>query len=249
MIKVLAVIPARLKSTRLPDKVLREICGKSLIQRVYEQVMQAKLVTKVLIAVDDTQVAEHINSFKGEWMMTDSKLPSGTDRCAYVSSMNPEFTHVINIQGDEPFINPKVIDQLIELITGSDVDIASVMNRVDDPSDYSNPNIVKLVVNKYSEALYFSRSPIPFQRDQQSLEWSLNESSYRHIGIYAYRSRVLQLISNLPVGNLERIEMLEQLRWLEAGFKIKMSLTDYKGFGIDTEEDLRKAIQFVQTEK
>ncbi len=249
MIKVLAVIPARLKSTRLPDKVLRDIAGKSLVQRVYEQVIQAKLVDKVIIAVDDSKVADHVTSFNGKWIMTDPGLPSGTDRCSYVASVDSEFTHVINIQGDEPFINPIVIDQLIELITTADVDVASMMNRVIDPFDYSNPNIVKLVVNKNLEALYFSRASIPFQRDLQSSDWKVIDSSYRHLGIYAFRSNVLQVISKLPVGNLERIEMLEQLRWLEAGYKIKMALTDYKSFGIDTEEDLQRAIQFAQNQK
>ena len=241
--KVLGVIPARYASNRLPRKVLRDLRGKSLIQRVYERVRQCTELHKIIIAVDHQEVADCVASFGAEWIMTSINHPSGTDRCAEILKHYAEYTHLINVQGDEPFIDPKCIEDLIQLLDDPKVKIASLMSPIQQISDLVNPNIVKVVINKHSEAMYFSRSPIPHQRGMEISNDLINEQSFRHIGIYGFEARTLFDITALPVGNLEKIEMLEQLRWLENGYRIHMGITHSLSIGIDTEEDLLIAIE------
>ncbi|MEP7197751.1 MAG: 3-deoxy-manno-octulosonate cytidylyltransferase [Saprospiraceae bacterium] len=240
--KVLAIIPARLNSTRLPKKVLRQINGKSLIRRVYEQVQLCENLHEIIVAVDSMEVADHLNSFGARWLMTSDNHISGTDRCSEVLRQKQEFTHVINIQGDEPFIDPLAINQLIDLLKNEENKIVSLMSPIVDNHDFINPNVVKVVVNNKFNALYFSRATIPFQRSISEIQ-EINTSSYRHIGIYGFEANTLLQITQLPSGNLEKIEQLEQLRWLENSYSIKMGISHFKSLGIDTEDDLNKAIE------
>lgn len=239
--KVLGVIPARYESTRFPGKPLVNIQGKSMIARVYERCRQAKMLDEVIVATDDQRIYDHVKSFGGEVMMTSKSHRSGTDRCAEVAAEHREVEFVVNIQGDEPFIDPNQIDQLVKLFDGSStVDIATLAKKIDSEEALMDPNIVKVVFNKQAEALYFSRSTIPFVRNLASGQWLRHHDFYKHIGIYAFRNEVLQQCAKLPQGKLEIMESLEQLRWLEAGYNISVGLTKLETMGIDTPEDLEK---------
>ncbi len=239
--KVLGVIPARYESTRFPGKPLVNIQGKSMIARVYERCRQAKTLNQVIVATDDQRIYDHVKSFGGDVMMTSKSHRSGTDRCAEVAAEHREVEIVVNIQGDEPFIDPNQIDQLVHLFEGSStVDIATLAKKIDSEKALMDPNIVKVVFNKQAEALYFSRSTIPFVRNLASGQWLRHHDFYKHIGIYAFRNEVLQACAKLPPGKLEIMESLEQLRWLEAGYNISVGLTKLETMGIDTPEDLEK---------
>ena len=241
LMKILAIIPARYHSTRLPGKVMRIIEGKTLIQRVYEQVSKCRFFDQIIVAVDHELVFEHVAAFGGHAIMTSDNLPSGTDRCAEVARLISGFTHIVNVQGDEPFIEINTLDQLCHLLDDSKVKIASLMTPVKDYFELDNPNVVKVVVGNSMNALYFSRSAIPFAREINEVERLKFFQYYKHIGLYGFQVETLLEISGLPTGNLEKIEMLEQLRWLETGFHIRMGVIETNGFGIDTEEDLKKA--------
>lgn len=239
--KVLGVIPARYESTRFPGKPLVNIRGKSMIARVYERCRQAKTLDQVVVATDDQRIFDHVRSFGGEVMMTSKSHRSGTDRCAEVAAEHSEVEIVVNIQGDEPFIDPNQIDQLVQLFDGvSTVDIATLAKKIDSEEALMDPNIVKVVFNKQAQALYFSRSTIPFVRSLASSQWLRHHDFYKHIGIYAFKNEVLQACAKLPQGRLEIMESLEQLRWLEAGYNISVGLTKLETMGIDTPEDLEK---------
>lgn len=239
--KVLGVIPARYESTRFPGKPLVNIRGKSMIARVYERCRQAKTLDQVVVATDDQRIFDHVRSFGGEVMMTSKSHRSGTDRCAEVAAEHSEVEIVVNIQGDEPFIDPNQIDQLVQLFDGvSTVDIATLAKKIDSEEAMMDPNIVKVVFNKQAQALYFSRSTIPFVRNLASSQWLRHHDFYKHIGIYAFKNEVLQACAKLPQGRLEIMESLEQLRWLEAGYNISVGLTKLETMGIDTPEDLEK---------
>ena len=239
--KVLGVIPARYESTRFPGKPLVNIRGKSMIARVYERCRQAKTLDQVVVATDDQRIFDHVRSFGGEVMMTSKSHRSGTDRCAEVAAEHSEVEIVVNIQGDEPFIDPNQIDQLVQLFDGvSTVDIATLAKKIDSEEALMDPNIVKVVFNKQAQALYFSRSTIPFVRNLASSQWLRHHDFYKHIGIYAFKNEVLQACAELPQGRLEIMESLEQLRWLEAGYNISVGLTKLETMGIDTPEDLEK---------
>lgn len=239
--KALGVIPARYESTRFPGKPLVNIQGKSMIARVYERCRQAKALDQVIVATDDQRIYDHVRSFGGEVMMTSKSHRSGTDRCAEVAAQHREVEIVVNIQGDEPFIDPKQIDQLVQLFEGSSsVDIATLAKQIDSEKALMDPNIVKVVFNRQAEALYFSRSTIPFVRNLASSQWLRHHDFYKHIGIYAFKNEVLQKCAQLPQGRLEIMESLEQLRWLEAGYNIRVGLTKLETMGIDTPEDLEK---------
>jgi 3-deoxy-manno-octulosonate cytidylyltransferase (CMP-KDO synthetase) len=230
-----AIIPARLASTRLLNKALIQIEGKSLTQRVYEAVVGTQLFDRVIIATDHEDIYNHVKSFDAEVMMTSVSHQSGTDRveeCA--RSITTDL--IVNIQGDEPFITKEPLELLINTFNDSDVQIASLMN-VFENDDVNNPNNVKVITDINSYAIYFSRSVIPHNRDLSN-----DVIYYKHIGVYAFKPEVLKMFVSLPVSNLEQIEKLEQLRLIENGYKIKMVLTDYKGIGIDTPEDLEKAV-------
>ena len=240
--KVLGVIPARYASTRFPGKPLVDIQGKTMIQRVYEQAMKAKSLSKVIVATDDERIFNHVQSFKGEALMTSDVHQSGTDRCAEViNQLSSEgFDAVVNIQGDEPFINPSQIDSVVEILKKEQFMIATLVKRVHTEGVIYNPNIVKAVFSSEGKALYFSRSPIPYLRNIPTDEWLSKGEFYKHIGLYAYKSAVLKEIALLPPSRLEKLESLEQLRWLENGYAIGIAETDLETIGIDTPEDLLK---------
>ena len=240
--KVLGVIPARYASSRFPGKPLVDIQGKTMIQRVYEQAMKAKSLSKVIVATDDERIFNHVKSFKGEVMMTSDVHQSGTDRCAEVINQlsSEAFDAVVNIQGDEPFINPSQIDSVVEVLKKEQFMIATLVKRVHTEGVIHNPNIVKAVFSSEGKALYFSRSPIPYLRTTPTDEWLSKGEFYKHIGLYAYKSSVLKEIALLPPSRLEQLESLEQLRWLENGYAIGIAETDLETIGIDTPEDLLK---------
>ena len=213
-----------------------------MIARVYERCCKAKTLDQVIVATDDRRIYDHVASFGGKVMMTSESHRSGTDRCAEVAAEHQEVEIVVNIQGDEPFIDPNQIDQLVELFDeeSSKVDIATLAKKIDSEKALLDPNIVKVVFNARAEALYFSRSTIPFVRNLASGQWLRHHDFYKHIGIYAFKNAVLQKCAQLPQGRLEIMESLEQLRWLEAGYNISVGLTELETMGIDTPEDLEK---------
>ncbi|MBG0782317.1 MAG: 3-deoxy-manno-octulosonate cytidylyltransferase [Bacteroidales bacterium] len=241
--KILAVIPARYASTRFPGKPLALIRGKTMIQRVYEQVKKASLITDIVVATDDNRIARKVDQFDGNFIMTSATHPSGTDRCfEALSKHHKSFDAVINVQGDEPFIAPEQIDQLAQLIKPENIGIATLIQRIRDISHLFDPNVVKAITNQEGKALYFSRQAIPYLQNFEKEQWLKEHVFYRHIGIYAYKSDVLQQITNMPPSPLEKAESLEQLRWLEHGITIQTALTDHAQFGVDTPADLEKLI-------
>jgi len=241
-IRFVGIIPARFASTRFPGKPLVEIGGKTMIQRVYEQV--SKALTVVYVATDDKRIFDAVIAFGGKAIMTSDQHKSGTDRCYEAfSKLEEHFDVVINIQGDEPFIQPEQIITLQACFNETKTEIATlakVFTQNDGFDALNNPNSPKLVINKRNEALYFSRSIIPFKRGAETSDWISLYSYLKHIGIYAYRADVLRELTFLEQSPLEIAESLEQLRWLENGYCIKVGFTDVESIGIDTPEDLEK---------
>ena len=237
--KILGIIPARYASTRFPGKPLIDINGKSMLQRVYEQAKKCTHLHDVIVATDDERIFDHVIAFGGMVMMTSSVHQSGTDRCAEVSRAYPLFDVVINIQGDEPFIDPEQISNLVSCFKTPGVQLATLIKRVKTVEDLHNTNSPKVVVNKLSEAVYFSRSALPHIRGQQPDNWLGCYPYFKHIGIYGYRADILQQITKLPVSPLEKAESLEQLRWIENGYRIKVAETELETHAIDTPEDLK----------
>jgi len=238
---IIGIIPARYASSRFPGKPLVDIGGKSMIQRVYEQAQQSPKLHRVVVATDDVRIADVVNEFGGEVRMTRSDHTSGTDRCAEIAQSENLNNNdvVINIQGDEPFIAPEQIDTLCDLFENPVVDIATLYKSFHSIDDCSNPNTIKLVADMHGKAVYFSRAAIPFSR---SGSLSLNQFK-QHIGIYGYRAGVLSQLSALPPSLLEQTEMLEQLRWIENGYSIYATRSEYESWSIDTPEDLKKVQQ------
>ena len=243
--KILGVIPARYASTRFPGKPLADIAGKSMIERVYRQVMKSTLLSRVLVATDHPAIFNHVKSFGGKVFMTSESHPSGTDRCfETLSNQEEKFDYVINIQGDEPFIAPEQIDLLAQLLDGK-TELATLIKKIEREDELFNPNVVKVVKDDFDEAIYFSRSPIPHVRNTPQQEWLSHHPFFKHIGMYAYRHDILAKITKLEISSLERTESLEQLRWIENGYSIKVTETNQETMGIDTPEDLERAVQFV----
>ncbi len=246
--KFIAIIPARYASTRFPAKPLALLGEKTVIQRVYNQVFP--LVDKTVIATDNVLIADEVRRFGGEVVMTSESHKSGTDRCyeAY-EKVGTGYDVVINVQGDEPFIMKSQIESIKNCFDDKDVDIATLVKpfTLEDGFDaVENPNSPKVVLNDKLEALYFSRSVIPFVRGiEYGEKWMESHTFYKHLGIYAYKANVLKEITKLPQSTLELAESLEQLRWLQNGFKIKVGLTDVETVGIDTPQDLYKAKEFL----
>jgi 3-deoxy-manno-octulosonate cytidylyltransferase (CMP-KDO synthetase) len=235
----LGIIPARFASTRFPGKPLVVIDGRSMIERVYRQAGQARLLDGVVVATDDERIFEHVRAFGGECAMTADFHPSGTDRCAEVARLFPQAELIVNIQGDEPFIQPEQIDRLVAALRDDRrFPLATLAKRLDDPVALFNPNVVKVVFSAQRGALYFSRHPLPYVRDAAPADWLARHTFYKHIGLYAYRAKTLQRLARLAPTALERAESLEQLRWLEHGLKIKVVETELETVGIDTPEDL-----------
>lgn len=237
--KILGIIPARYASTRFPGKPLVDIAGKSMIQRVYEQSKKCHLLTDVIVATDDERIFYHVAGFGGKAMMTLAEHQSGTDRCAEVAGKYPEFDIIINIQGDEPYINPEQISNVALCFDNDDTQIATLVKKIQTEQELFNPNSPKVILNKNSEAIYFSRSPLPHIRGYEQADWLNHFTYYKHIGIYGYRADVLQQITKLPMSSLEKAESLEQLRWVENGYRIKVAETELETYAIDTPEDLK----------
>ena len=247
MTKILGIIPARYASTRFPAKPLASIGDRSMIQWVFTQASKAKSLAKVIVATDDSRIYDHVVSFGGNACMTSTSHVSGTDRCfEAVTRQSDKYDYVINVQGDEPFIAPEQIDLLAGLLDGQ-TELATLAKIVVDQETLFNPNVVKLVKSAHGEALYFSRSTIPHIRSAPETEWRAKHTFFKHIGMYAYRADILAKITQLPVSSLEKAESLEQLRWLENGFRIKVAETEHETIGVDTPEDLQKAIAFLNS--
>ncbi len=240
-LRYVALIPARYASTRFPGKPLVNIGGKTMIQRVYEQVKLA--VENVYVATDDQRIYDAVIAFGGNVIMTSDRHRSGTDRCFEAfTKLDEWFDVVINVQGDEPFIQPVQIETLINCFDDDDTQIATLVKKigVNDIVVLFNPNSPKVVLDNKNNALYFSRSPIPYKRGTDESKWLTEHEYYKHIGIYAYRSEVLAEIVKLQPSKLEIAESLEQLRWLENGLRVKVGYSDVESQGIDTPEDLEK---------
>jgi 3-deoxy-D-manno-octulosonate cytidylyltransferase len=233
--KIACIIPSRYASTRLPGKPLRMIAGETLVNRVYERAVLAKLPDIVIVATDNEKIESEVKSFGGRVMMTSPDHPTGTDRLAEVAASLPDYDIVVNVQGDEPFINPDVIDSLAKMLAErDDLDMTTAAAPLKE-DEYDDPSAVKVVVNQKGEALYFSRSLIPYPRNEFSVP------PLKHVGIYAYRRDFLLAYAGMKQTPLEKTESLEQLRALEMGYKIGVIRIDSEDIGIDTEEDLKKA--------
>jgi 3-deoxy-manno-octulosonate cytidylyltransferase (CMP-KDO synthetase) len=239
---VVGIIPARYSSKRFEGKVLADICGKPMIQHVWERAKQALTLEDLIIACDDERVAEAASGFGAKVAMTAKGHISGTDRiCEVINPMDVKI--VINIQGDEPLIHPTMIDNLARtLLEDSSLQMATVIKRIEDQKALNDPHVVKVVVDKNHFALYFSRAAIPFHAQESKMEFPL---FYKHIGLYGYTKDFLFIYKNLPVSDLEKTERLEQLRVLEEGFRIKVIETKYDSIGVDTPEDLEKVKKFI----
>lgn len=241
---IIGIIPARYASTRFPGKPLIDIGGKSMIQRVYEQCKQAETLSDVIVATDDERIEQHVKSFGGKVVMTKPEHQSGTDRCAEVIQTYMGLCDaVINIQGDEPFIDPTQIDALAFAFHEPHVLLATMKKKMTAEADIQNPNMVKVISNHQGEAIYFSRSPIPYRRNPETqIEY------FKHIGIYGYRKEALLEITQLPAGRLEMAENLEQLRWIEHNYRITLVETAIENIAIDTPDDLARVEKYLKTE-
>ncbi len=234
--RILGIIPARFSSSRFPGKVLATLAGKPMVQHVYERACLSRYLRKVLVATDDDQVSTVVRGFGGEARMTRADHPTGTDRLSEVASAETADFYV-NIQGDEPLIDPEAIDAAILTVLGDEsVSMGTLKKRIHEPAEIANPNIVKVITGLNGDALYFSRSPIPYYRDNSGAA----ECYFKHIGLYVYRRDFLLHYPDLDVGPLEQAERLEQLRALENGYRIRVAETDYESIGVDTPEDLKR---------
>ncbi len=249
--RYIAIIPARYASTRFPAKPLALLGGKPVIQRVYEQVK--KVLTDVVVATDNERIYKTVEGFGGRAIMTREDHKSGTDRCyeAY-QKVGKEFDVVINVQGDEPFIQPEQIRTLMACFDDPQTQIATLVKpftEADGLEALQNPNSPKVVLSDDGRALYFSRSVIPFLRGVEPEQWLSKHTYYKHIGLYAYRAETLGEITRLPQSTLEKVESLEQLRWIDNGYIIKVGETNVETIGIDTPADLERAEQFLRMRK
>jgi len=241
--KVLGIIPARYASTRFPGKPLVDIKGKSMLQRVYEQAKKCNSLHEVIVATDDERIFEHVTGFGGVAEMTSDQHQSGTDRCAEVAAKYPEYDVVINIQGDEPFIDPEQIGRVASCFNEPGTQLATLIKKIETTEELYNFSSPKVIINKQSEAIYFSRAAIPHVRGEEPQRWLYHNTYYKHIGIYGYSSTILQQITLLPLSSLEKAESLEQLRWIENGYRIKVAETELETHAIDTPQDLEKLLK------
>ncbi|KUG08720.1 3-deoxy-manno-octulosonate cytidylyltransferase [Solirubrum puertoriconensis] len=242
----IGIIPARYASTRLPGKPLVDLGGKSMIRRVVEQASQANL-SRVVVATDDERILEHVLTFGGEAVLTHPHHPSGTDRVweAYEHLGTPADC-VVNIQGDEPFVHPAQINALLELFADANTQIATLVKPVLTQEELLSPHLPKVVLGAHGQALYFSRHPVPYLRQYPQQDWLQHHRYLRHIGLYAYRPAVLQQLTQLQPAPLELAESLEQLRWLTHGYSIHTAETELETIGIDTSEDVQRALAYLQ---
>ena len=249
MSSAVVIIPARYGSKRFPGKPLALIKSKPMIQHVYEKASESKLASEVYAAVDDARVFDAVKAFGGKVIMTSSAHTSGTDRIAEAVQQIPWANKVVNVQGDEPFIEPSMIDEVILLLNDPHADMSSLARKISDPESLTEPNIVKVVWDDEGFALYFSRSPIPYYRDEWADSIVLHEgiACYQHVGIYGYKRQSLLKLTSMAPHPLELAESLEQLRALASGMKIKMKETSYETLGIDDSEDIEKAEEWLSS--
>jgi 3-deoxy-manno-octulosonate cytidylyltransferase (CMP-KDO synthetase) len=241
---IIGIIPSRYNSTRFPGKPLIDIKGKSMIQRVYEQATKSTELSEVYVATDDTRIEQHVKGFGGNVIMTSTSHQSGTDRCLEAISLIHRTPDVIvNIQGDEPFINPDQIDLIASLFNSPSTQIATLATPIGTTLDLFNPNITKVILDKESEAIYFSKHAIPFIRNINREEWINHYTFLKHIGIYAYTPKALVEITSLEQSSLELLEGLEQLRWVENKYRIKTTITPHDSISVDTPDDLKNFSQ------
>ena len=244
--KILGIIPARFESSRFPGKPLIDIAGKSMIQRVYEQCQKSSRLDKVIVATDDQRILDHLKTFGGQGIMTSSTHASGTDRCGEVAEHFPEFDILVNIQGDEPMIDPHQIDLLCSCYDDLNTQIATLVKLIHTNEELVNENTPKVILNKNHQAVYFSRATIPYLRGKKIDNWLIEHAFYKHIGIYAFKRKILSEITKLPVSNLEIAEGLEQLRWIENGYPIQAAITTKESQAIDTPDDLIKVLKLLK---
>ncbi len=247
--KTIGIIPARYASSRFPGKPLVDIGGRSMIQRVYERVAAAELVDQVIVATDDERILQNVKAFGGQALMTRLDHQSGTDRCAEVVEQIESAELIVNIQGDEPFIDPEQINQVIRPLKAERVEISTLARRIDQTEELFNANVVKVVLSQAQRALYFSRSPIPYLRNAPQTDWLKHAPYYKHIGLYGFRRSALLEVTTLPVSTYERAESLEQLRWLESGRQIFVGITAGETLGVDTPADLERARSLLANER
>lgn len=248
MARVVAVIPARYASQRLPAKPLIDLLGKSMIQRVYEQASRASLLSQVVVATDDDRIASAVRAFGGEVIMTSETIRSGSDRVAAIASILPAEIFV-NVQGDEPLIAPQMIDEAVRVVLDDPgADVGTLARGIDSPADLFSPAVVKVVLGADRTALYFSRSAIPFIRDEaDQSQWLRHHMFYKHVGIYVFRRSFLLNYPSLSESILERTEKLEQLRILEHGYRIKVGITEFESISVDTPEDVGRVIEVLKS--
>ena len=243
----IAIIPARYAATRLPGKPLVVLDGKSMIQRVWERVRQASKISRVIVATDDQRIVQAVTAFGGEAVMTRSEHRSGTERVAEIAAApaRKDEDIFVNVQGDEPLIEPAAIDTAVEAMeSDKDVLVATLMVPITRPADIMDPNVVKVVLDFDENALYFSRAPIPWVRDRNAAP--VHAQHMKHLGLYAFRRAALLDFPTLPLGDLERVEQLEQLRWMENGYKIRVAETVHDSVSVDVPEDVIRVEQLLR---
>lgn len=245
---ILGVIPARFKSTRFPGKPLIDIAGKTMIQRVYEQASQAQGLTEVVVATDDLRIFQAVERFGGKALMTSAGHPTGTDRLLEVVAQFSDFDAYVNIQGDEPLIDPQQIDALCALMfRQSGAFVGTLIKKLDLERELQNPNVIKVVKEQAGKAIYFSRLPIPYQRDaSQTVAYHEADGYWKHIGMYGYSREAISRIKSMPPGSLEKAESLEQLRWMEQGLPIWTEETQIETKGVDAPEDLEEVLALLK---
>jgi 3-deoxy-manno-octulosonate cytidylyltransferase (CMP-KDO synthetase) len=244
---VIGVIPSRYASHRLPAKPLVDLCGKPMVRRVYEQAKKSLLLDRVVVATDDVRIEEAVRQFGGDVMLTSQDIVSGSDRVASVA-LHMTGDIFVNIQGDEPLIAPEMIDQGVQLLLDdTSVPVGTLVKQISSQEELFNPNVVKVVLNNGGYAIYFSRSTVPYVRGgADEKQWLERHTFYKHIGLYVFRRKFLIQYTQLPVSNLEKAERLEQLRILEAGYKIKAGITTYDSIPIDTPEDAARVVAILR---
>ena len=251
--RTIAIIPARYASSRFPGKPLADMEGKPVIEWVYEGITGTGVVDEVLVATDDERIAKAVNDFGGNYIMTRSNHRSGTERCCEamekLAATGKMYDVVINVQGDEPFVDKKQIATLTETFTNGTTQIATLAKKIESSDELFSPNNVKVVIDKQGKALLFSRQSLPYQRDIEPAQWVTTHTYYKHIGIYAYRSEVLSQIARLEEEPIELCEKLEQLRWMANGYRIDVRITDCENIGIDTPEDLAVAKEYLKKKR
>ncbi len=236
--KILGIIPSRYDSTRFPGKPLVDIQGKTMIQRVYERASESEQLNRVVVATDDSRIYDHVKAFGGEAVMTSSAHQSGTDRCVEAYQiLNEKYDAVINIQGDEPVIKPCQLNLLAFCFNDDDCEIATLAVKIKTTDILFDSSKIKLVLDSYNNVIYFSRHPIPYQQ-KPAETWLENHDYLKHVGIYGFRSDILLELGKIPASSLEQAESLEQLRWMENGYKIKVKTTDFDSISVDLPTDL-----------